>query len=111
MGGLGSIRGLQYLGIRNSGDSDVLGGTSMLVANLELIFPLIKSAGMKGVVFYDTGNTWDGGYHLDDLRKTVGVGIRWYSPIGPLRLEYGHVLDRKDGESSGRFEFSIGMMM
>jgi len=41
----------------------------------------------------------------------VGVGIRWYSPIGPLRLEYGHVLDRKDGESSGRFEFSIGMMM
>lgn len=111
LGGLGSIRGLQYLGIRNSGDSDVLGGTSMLVANLELIFPLIKSAGMKGVVFYDTGNTWDGGYHLDDLRKTVGVGIRWYSPIGPLRLEYGHVLDRKDGESSGRFEFSIGMMM
>ncbi len=111
LGGLTTIRGLQYVGIRNSGDSDVLGGTSMLVANLELVFPLIKSAGMKGVVFYDTGNTWDGGYHIDDLRQTVGVGIRWYSPIGPLRLEYGHVLDRKEGESSGRFEFSIGMMM
>jgi outer membrane protein insertion porin family len=111
LGGLTTIRGLQYLGIRNSGTSDALGGTSMLVVNLELIFPFIKSAGMKGVIFYDTGNTWDGGYHLDDLRQTIGAGIRWYSPIGPLRLEYGYVLDRKENDSSGRFEFSIGMMM
>jgi outer membrane protein insertion porin family len=111
LGGLTTIRGLQYLGIRNPGTSDVLGGTSMLVFNFELIFPFIKSAGMKGVVFYDTGNTWDGGYYLNDLRQTVGVGIRWYSPIGPLRLEYGYVLDRKENESAGRFEFSIGMMM
>ena len=111
LGGLSTIRGLEYLGIRNSGTSDALGGTSMLVFNFELIFPFIKSAGMKGVVFYDTGNTWDGGYHLNDLRQTVGAGIRWYSPIGPLRLEYGYVLDRKENESAGRFEFSIGMMM
>lgn len=111
LGGLSTIRGLQYLGIRNSGTADVLGGTSMLVLNFEIVFPFIKSAGMKGVLFYDTGNTWDGGFHLDDLRQTVGAGIRWYSPIGPLRLEYGYVLDRKENESAGRFEFSIGMMM
>ncbi len=111
LGGLNTIRGLQYLGISGSGTSDVLGGTSMLVFNLEVVFPLIKSAGMKGVVFYDTGNTWEGGYHLNDLRQTAGVGIRWYSPIGPLRLEYGFVLDRKENESAGRWEFSIGMMM
>ncbi len=111
LGGLSTIRGLQYLGIRNSGTADVLGGTSMFVLNFELIFPFIKSAGMKGVIFYDTGNTWDGGFHLDDLRQTIGAGIRWYSPIGPLRLEYGYVLDRKENESAGRFEFSIGMMM
>ncbi|MEN6622017.1 MAG: outer membrane protein assembly factor BamA [Smithella sp.] len=111
LGGLGSIRGLQYLGIDRSGTADVLGGTSMLVLNFEIVFPFIKSAGMKGVIFYDTGNTWDGGFHLNDLRQTVGAGIRWYSPIGPLRLEYGYVLDRKENESAGRFEFSIGMMM
>jgi outer membrane protein insertion porin family len=111
LGGLGTIRGIQYLGVRGSGTSDVLGGTSMLVLNLEIVFPLIKSAGMKGVIFYDTGNTWEGGYKLNDLRQTVGAGIRWYSPIGPLRLEYGFVLDRKENESSGRWEFSIGMMM
>jgi outer membrane protein insertion porin family len=111
LGGLNSIRGLQYLGISGSGTSDALGGTSMLVFNLEVVFPLIKEAGMKGVVFYDTGNTWNGGYHLNDLRQTAGFGIRWYSPIGPLRLEYGYVLDRKENESAGRFEFSIGMFM
>jgi len=83
----------------------------MLIFNFELIFPIIKSAGMKGVVFYDTGNTWDGRYYLNDLRQTVGAGIRWYSPIGPLRLEYGYVLDRRENDSSGRWEFSIGMMM
>ena len=111
LGGLSTIRGLRYLGIDGSGTSDVLGGTSMLVLSGEIVFPLVKEAGMKGVVFYDTGNTWDGQYRLNDLRQTVGVGIRWYSPIGPLRLEYGYVLDRKVNEGTGRIEFSIGMMM
>jgi outer membrane protein insertion porin family len=111
LGGLSTIRGLQYLGIFGSGTSDVLGGTSMFVLNLEVVFPLIKDAGMKGVVFYDTGNTWNGGFHPNDLRQTAGFGIRWYSPIGPLRLEYGYVLDRRENESAGRFEFSIGMFM
>ena len=66
---------------------------------------------MKGVVFFDTGNAWDSGWHLDDMRKTAGVGIRWYSPIGPLRLEWGYVLDQKENEGSNRFEFTIGMFM
>jgi outer membrane protein insertion porin family len=110
LGGLTTIRGLQYIGIRNSGTGDTLGGTSMLIFNFEVVFPLVKEAGIKGVVFYDTGNTWDGGYYLNDLRQTAGIGIRWYSPLGPLRLEYGYVLDRREGDSAGRFEFSIGTM-
>jgi outer membrane protein insertion porin family len=113
LGGISSLRGLRYLGIENSGSSDVLGGTSMLVFNFELVFPLIKDAGMKGVVFFDAGNTWDGGYYLNDLYKTAGLGIRWYSPIGPLRLEYGYVLDGRNltDETKGRWEFTIGMFM
>jgi outer membrane protein insertion porin family len=109
LGGINNLRGLQYLGIENSGTSDVLGGSTMLVFNAEIVFPLVKDAGMKGVVFYDMGNTWDGGYYLNDLRKTAGIGLRWYSPIGPLRLEYGYVLDRRENESAGRFEFTMGM--
>jgi outer membrane protein insertion porin family len=111
LGGLNSIRGLQYLGIRNSGEMEALGGSSMLVFNLEITFPLVKEAGVRGVIFFDTGNTWEGGYTGNYLRKTAGGGIRWYSPIGPLRLEYGQVLDRQVGESPGRWEFSIGMNM
>ena len=113
LGGINSLRGLRYVGIRNSGSSDVLGGTSMLVFNFELVFPFIKDAGMKGVVFFDAGNTWDGGYYLDDLRQTVGLGLRWYSPIGPLRIEYGYVLNRKglNDDAMGRWEFTIGMFM
>jgi outer membrane protein insertion porin family len=113
LGGINSLRGLRYVGPTNPGTSDVIGGTSMVTFSLEVVFPLIKDAGMKGVIFYDAGNTWDGGYHLDDLRMTAGGGIRWYSPIGPLRLEYGYVLDRKglNDDATGRWEFTIGMFM
>ncbi len=113
LGGINSLRGLRYVGIQNSGTSDVLGGTSMLIFNFELVFPFIKDAGMKGVVFYDAGNTWNGVYYLDDLRQTAGLGLRWYSPIGPLRLEYGYIVNRGgiDDNSPGRFEFTIGAPM
>ena len=114
LGGISTLRGFRYVGIENSGTADVLGGISMLVFNFELVFPLVKNAGMKGVVFYDAGNTWNGAYYVDDLRTSAGVGLRWYSPIGPLRLEYGYVLNRGKNltdAATGRFEFTIGMFM
>ncbi len=114
LGGINSLRGLRYVGPVDSGTSDVIGGTSMINVSLEVVFPLIKDAGMKGVIFYDAGNTWNGfNYYLDDMRMTCGAGVRWYSPIGPLRLEYGYVLDRRglNDDASGRWEFTIGMFM
>jgi outer membrane protein insertion porin family len=111
LGGINSLRGLREIGPRDPLTGDVIGGLRMLNFNAEYIFPLIKNAGMKAVVFYDTGNAWDKGYHLNDMRQTAGVGVRWYSPIGPLRLEWGHVLDKKEGESASRWEFTIGMFM
>ncbi|MFO7570144.1 MAG: outer membrane protein assembly factor BamA [Smithellaceae bacterium] len=113
LGGITSLRGLRYVGPTNPGTADVIGGTRMLNFSLELIFPFIRDAGMKGVVFYDAGNAWNSGIHLNDLRQTAGVGLRWYSPIGPLRLEYGWVLDRGNlqDDATGRWEFTIGMFM
>ncbi len=111
LGGINSLRGLREVGPKDPLTGDVIGGLTMLNFNIEYIFPLIKNAGMKGVVFFDTGNSWESGYHLNDMRKTAGVGVRWYSPIGPLRLEWGYVLDRKEGESANRWEFTIGMFM
>lgn len=111
LGGINSLRGLRDVGPKDPVTGDVIGGTTMLNFNAELVFPLVKNAGMKGVVFYDTGNAWEGGYHLGDMRQTAGLGIRWYSPIGPLRLEWGYVLDREEGEPASRFEFTIGFFM
>lgn len=111
LGGINSLRGLRDVGPKDPVTGDVIGGYTMLNFNTEVVFPLVKNAGMKGVVFYDTGNAWDSGYKLDDMRKTAGLGIRWYSPIGPLRLEWGYVLDKKSDESASRFEFTIGFFM
>jgi outer membrane protein insertion porin family len=88
-----------------------LGGNMEAVANLEYTFPLLKDAGLKGVIFFDAGNA------DDNLRKTFsgiltsyGAGVRWFSPIGPLRLEYGIPLNPRPSidKASGRLEFSIG---
>jgi outer membrane protein insertion porin family len=111
LGGISTLRGLRDVGPRDPVTGDLLGGLTMMVFSGEFIFPLVASAGMKGVLFYDTGNTWNSGYNFGDVRRTAGFGVRWYSPIGPLRLEYGFVLDRKTDDPTGRFEFTIGMMM
>jgi outer membrane protein insertion porin family len=77
---------------------------------VEWIIPIAKSAGVVGVIFYDTGNVYESysDMQLSDLRESTGLGIRWYSPMGPIRIEYGHVLDPKPGESDGRWEFTMG---
>ena len=111
LGGIDSLRGLREVGTVDPLTGDVIGGLTMLNFNIDYTFPLIKKAGMRGVVFFDAGNAWESGYHLDDMRRTAGVGVRWYSPIGPLRLEWGYVLDKKEGESPSRWEFTIGMFM
>jgi outer membrane protein insertion porin family len=111
LGGIDTLRGLRDVGPLDPATGNPIGGFTMLCFNFEYIFPLIKNAGMKGLVFFDTGNAWDSGWHIDDMRKTAGLGIRWYSPIGPLRLEWGYVLDKKENESSNRFEFTMGMFM
>ncbi|MBS3780944.1 MAG: BamA/TamA family outer membrane protein, partial [Desulfovermiculus sp.] len=60
------------------------------------------------VLFFDAGNVWDQNESIDmDLFKSVGAGIRWNSPMGPLRIEYGYPLDDlKDND--GKFEFTVG---
>ncbi len=111
LGGINSLRGLKDIGPRDPVSGDILGGDRMLLFNFEFVFPILKNAGMKGVIFFDTGNAWNNEYDLGDMRKTTGAGIRWYSPVGPLRLEWGYVLDRKEGEPSYRWDFTMGWMM
>jgi outer membrane protein insertion porin family len=85
------------------------GGTQQLYYNLEFQFPLINEAGVKGVVFYDIGYA-DDSLKLSDFRSNWGFGFRWFSPIGPLRFEFGFPFDRQEvySERSVNFQFAIG---
>jgi outer membrane protein insertion porin family len=94
-----------------STDRVYLGGQIEAVANLEYTFPLLKEAGLKGVLFFDAGNSNDTlKSTFSNILTSYGGGIRWFSPIGPLRLEYGFPINPRAGidKTSGKLEFSIG---
>ncbi|MDT8903783.1 outer membrane protein assembly factor [Anaeroselena agilis] len=76
-------------------------GNKMLAATAEYRFPIVKK--VEGVVFGDIGNAWDGeGYKLNDLKSSVGVGVRVTTPLGPIRLDYAR------GKEGGKTHFSFG---
>jgi outer membrane protein insertion porin family len=88
-----------------------LGGIKEAVFNADYVFPIIKDAGLKGVVFFDAGNSYGPGeQYFSKVLMSYGLGVRWYSPMGPLRLEYGIPVNPRAGidSKSGKFEFSIG---
>ena len=85
------------------------GGQQELFYNLEFQFPLVKEQGILGVVFYDIGQAEDS-IEFSEFKSDVGFGFRWFSPIGPLRFEWGFPLDRNKelGEDNMQFQFAIG---
>jgi outer membrane protein insertion porin family len=85
-----------------------LGGGALAIANLELRFPIAGAFG--GLVFTDVGNVWREVDDFDpgDARWGVGAGLRYLSPIGPLRLEVGWPLDRRDDEETYVWFVSLG---
>jgi outer membrane protein insertion porin family len=93
-------------------DGDIVGGDKELIFNVEFLFPLIREARIKGVLFFDAGRAFDEEERIrfSQLRTSIGFGMRWISPIGPLRLEWGYLLDREPGEGKGQLEFSIGTL-
>jgi outer membrane protein insertion porin family len=88
-----------------------LGGDTEAYFNAEYQFPLIKDAGLKGVLFVDAGDAYDGlNKAFSRFQVSYGFGFRWNSPMGPLRLEYGIPYNPREGidKKSGRIEFSMG---
>lgn len=120
LGGMNSVRGYEERTVsplysREEGavgyeEGDEKGGDKQFFFNAEYLFPLHKEMGILGLVFFDMGNAWDDDESIDfDLYKSIGAGIRWYSPLGPLRIEYGYPLDElHDEKRKGRVEFSVG---
>ncbi len=108
-----------------------VGGNLQAYENLELEFPILDKVGIRGVIFFDAGNAWNTEDQfcrttpapqfphvvspcfsfpgsLGYLRTSVGAGVRWFSPLGPLRFEWGVPLSPLSYENHTDFEFTIG---
>jgi len=113
LGGPYNIRGFRTreLSPKDPNTGEAIGGNKELVGNLEYLFPLVSEIAFKGVVFFDIGNTWEQGkwpWTGAQLRYAYGAGVRWYSPMGPLRFEWGWNLNPGPGEAKRVMEFTIG---
>ncbi len=112
LGGMNTIRGFDSSSIspRDPETNEKIGGDKMWYANISIMYPLVKDAGLYGEIFTDFGNVYgvDDDWDLSDYKKTAGFGFLWMSPMGPLRLAWGYNLDRKEGEDSSNWDFSIG---
>jgi outer membrane protein insertion porin family len=111
VGGIDTVRGFKYgeAGTLDPITGDVIGSLNELYFNAEWIFNIFKPAGLKGDIFFDYGKGFDtmSGF-FQSLRPAAGFGIRWYSPMGPIRVELGFNLNRKTGEKGSVFDFSMG---
>lgn len=121
LGGIYSLRGYRSRSVSPTdpatpvlGSSVVyLGGNKEVIGNVEMTFPLLSEVGLKGVLFFDYGNSFnEKSAVFNSMLMSYGWGVRWASPIGPLRLEYGIPINPRSviDSSSGRLEFSIGSM-
>jgi outer membrane protein insertion porin family len=84
------------------------GGNAMLLFNGELRFRPLKRLGI--VLFVDGGNVWVEypDIQLSDFKYSTGAGIRFNTPVGPLRLDWGYKLDPEIGESRSEWHFTLG---
>ena len=116
LGGARNLRGYAYEEIGPKKEADIGGrtrefnerGLFATFTTLELEHPLAREAGLKWVVFFDAGHA---GRHDDiKLYKDYGFGIRWISPIGVLRFEFGYPMGEEAEGRGGQFHFDIGQL-
>ena len=109
LGGPNTIRAFKFRSVSPVDSAGFkTGGTSEVLGNVEYVVPL--PFGLRVAAFFDVGNVYGFGTSFDptDLRYGPGGGIRWQSPFGPIRVDYGFNIDRRAGEGPGAFHFSVG---
>ena len=109
-GGSTSMRGysFQQLGPLNP-SRDPLGGNSMIVGNVEVRLPPLKKLG--AVTFVDYGNVYPEsfGFSPGDIKYAAGAGLRYHTAIGPVRLDFGYLLNPAEEERDRRLRIFVSI--
>jgi outer membrane protein insertion porin family len=115
VGGLGSVRGFQQstLGPSDSTNSLYLGGPKKIVLNAELMAPFPGAGNdrtLRLFAFTDVGRAFGENekINFNELRSSIGVGLSWISPMGPLRFSYALPMKRQVTDKIQRLQFQIG---
>ena len=107
VGGASTHRGFRENELGPTGDDgSSLGGEAYLLANVELRTPLLGP--VEGGLFLDVGNAWLGRIDVTDLRWAAGAGLRLRTPVGPLRVDMGYLIDKRESESRTVFHVALG---
>lgn len=110
IGGLDTIRGVGYgeAGPKDS-KNEPIGAKRAMIFNIEYLFPIVAEMKLKGLIFVDMGKGYNEAEKFgSDIKYTSGFGFRWFSPLGPVKIDYGINLNKKEGESKSKIEFGFG---
>ncbi|OIP53539.1 MAG: outer membrane protein assembly factor BamA [Helicobacteraceae bacterium CG2_30_36_10] len=114
MGGLGSVRGYESYSISPKIEDLTaadgfrrVGGTQTFSNNVELSLPLVPKAKMRLVAFVDWGFIGDDTLN-EFSRGGYGLGLEWFSPVGPIQLMFARPLNEQEGDRTAGFEFTMG---
>jgi outer membrane protein insertion porin family len=128
LGGIGSLRGFDYYGvsIRDPQTKDPVGGDKKLTASVDLFLPIpyMQTTGVRAVLFADAGTMWGNvnatvagrniqlqePFSAANIRSSVGFGLEWLSPVGPVTLSWANAVRKKPSDLLRSFEFSLGSM-
>jgi len=108
-GGGGSVRGYDYQSIGpEDADGDPIGGRSLIEMSLELRYRITETIGI--VPFIDAGSVYESSYpdFGEDLRVSAGIGARYYTGFGPIRVDVAMPLNKDEGDSAFGLYVSLG---
>jgi outer membrane protein insertion porin family len=109
LGGATTLRGQETRSVApKDAAGETIGGDKELLFSTELLIPILPR--FRVALFFDAGNAYGFGTDFDptDLRLGAGVGVRFFSPLGPLRLDLGYNIDREPGEDEFQVHFTVG---